>query len=250
MARNRAEGGAAGKGAKAAGKPDGKDAPKKQSRLAQLRTVYAMTRKGDPASLWWMLGGGLAVIAVMVGLGILVGYPIYFAVLGVPMGVMAALVIMARRAEKVAYGHIVGQPGASLAALQNLRRGWNVEQQPVAVDPRTQDVVFRAVGRPGVVLITEGPVQRVNRLAELEKKRHARVLPNVPVTVIHSGESEGQVELRRLSPTLMKLKPALTKQEVSEVSKRLRALGGAKPAIPKGIDPTRARPDRKAGRGR
>jgi Domain of unknown function (DUF4191) len=244
MARNRAEAGAAGK------QKVGKDGTKKPSRLKQFTKVFNMTRKGDRTAIWRMLGGALAVIALMVGIGYLVGHPIYFTVLGVPLGVMAGMVIMARRAETVAYGHIAGQPGASLAALQNLRKGWTVEQQPIAVDPRTQDVVFRVVGRPGVVLITEGPVQRVTRLADQEKKKHARVLPNVPVTVIHSGEGDGQVGLRRLSPTLMKLKPALTKSEVGEVAKRLRALGGAKLAIPKGIDPTRARPDRKAGRGR
>lgn len=240
----------------AAGK-DGTEAPGKQGPLARLRTtfgqmatVYRMTRKGDPAAVWVMLAGGLAVLGAMVGIGYLVGHPVYFLVLGVPLGVMSALVIMARRAEKVAYSHIQGQAGASLAALRNLRRGWNVEQYPIAVDPRTQDVVFRAVGRPGIVLITEGPMARVTKLADQERKKHARVLPNVPITVIHTGEGDGMVELRRLSPTVMKLKPALSKDEVSKVSQRLRALGGAKPAIPKGVDPLRARPDRKASRGR
>jgi F0F1-type ATP synthase assembly protein I len=240
----------------AAGK-DGTEAPAKQgmftrlrTTLAQTRTVYTMTRKGDPTALWVMLAGGLAVLGAMVGIGYLVGHPLYFLILGLPLSFMAGLVIMARRAEKVAYSHIQGQAGASLAALRNLRRGWNVEQYPVAVDPRTQDVVFRALGRPGIVLITEGPMPRVGKLAEQERKKHARLLPNVPITVINSGEGEGMVELRRLSPTVMKLKPALTKDEVTEVSKRLRAMGGAKPAIPKGVDPLRARPDRKASRGR
>lgn len=240
----------------AAGK-DGKDAAAKPGLLTRLKTtmsqtatVYRMTRKGDPAALWVMIAGGLAVLGVMVGIGYLVGHEIYFLVLGLPLAVMSGLVIMARRAEKVAYSHIEGQAGASLAALRNLRRGWNVEQYPIAVDPRTQDVVFRALGRPGIVLITEGPLPRVAKLVDAEKKKHARLLPNVPVTVIHAGQGDGMVELRRLSPTLMKLKPALTKDEVVEVSKRLRALGGAKPAIPKGVDPLRARPDRKAARGR
>jgi hypothetical protein len=37
---------------------------------------------------------------------------------------------------------------------------------------------------------------------------------------------------------------------VSVVNKRLKSLGGMKPPIPKGIDPTRARVDRKAMRGK
>jgi hypothetical protein len=126
-----------------------------------------------------------------------------------------------------------------------------VEEQPVAVDPRTQDVVFRAVGRPGIVLVAEGPSQRAGKLAEVERKRLNRVLgTNVPVTVILAGDGEGQVPLRKISGQVMRLKPAITKQEVSEVSKRLRALGGVRPPIPKGVDPTRVRPDRRAARGR
>ena len=46
------------------------------------------------------------------------------------------------------------------------------------------------------------------------------------------------------------MKKTLTKQEVQAVDKRLAALGSAKMPIPKGIDPYRARPDRKAMRGR
>ena len=46
------------------------------------------------------------------------------------------------------------------------------------------------------------------------------------------------------------MRPAITKAEVSEVAKRLRALGAARLPIPKGVDPMRARPDRKAVKGR
>lgn len=223
---------------------------KKPGRIAQLRQVFAMTRKMDPAVVWWMLLTFVITMALSYGLGVWMGHPIYITVLGVPVGVLAALVVMARRAERAAFASIAGQTGGTLAALQNIRRGWNVEQEPVAVDPRTQDLVFRAVGRPGVVLVTEGPLPRVNRLAETERKRLGKLLPGVPVTVIHAGEGEGQVELRKLGRTMAKMRPAITKAEVSEVSKRLRALGTARLPIPKGVDPTRARPDRKAVKGR
>ena len=46
------------------------------------------------------------------------------------------------------------------------------------------------------------------------------------------------------------MKPVLTKDEASAVNKRLKALGGIRPPVPKGVDPTRARIDRKAMRGR
>ncbi len=68
--------------------------------------------------------------------------------------------------------------------------------------------------------------------------------------VINAGDGEGQVPLIKLSRALTRKRPALSKTQVSEVAKRLKALGGVKMPIPKGIDPTRTRPDRKAMRGR
>ena len=136
--------------------------------------------------------------------------------------------------------------------LKNIRRGWFVEDEPVAVDPRTRDLVFRADrpagGRPG----HRGSGRpRVQRLVDGERKRVTRVLgPNVPVMVVHVGDGEGQVPLRKINSKLMKSRPTLTKTEVSQVVGRLRALGGVRPPIPKGIDPTRMRPDRKGVRGR
>jgi hypothetical protein len=225
--------------------------PAKQGRLAQLRAVFVMTRQTDPAVVWWMLATAVGTLVVAFGIGFAIGHPVYVTVLGIPLGFMLALLVMARRAERAAYARFAGQPGASAMALQNLRKGWMVEEQPVAVDPRTQDVVFRAVGRPGIVLVAEGPSQRAGKLADGERKRLTRVLgTNVPVTVILAGDGEGQIPLRKISGHVMRLKPAITKQEVSEVSKRLRALGGVRPPIPKGVDPTRVRPDRRAARGR
>lgn len=232
-------------------KSGSESSPPKQGRLAQLRAVYVMTRRQDPAVIWWMLLTLAAAMAVGFLIGVLVGQAIYVTVLGTLVGIMLATIVLARRAERAAFAQLSGQPGASLAALRNIKRGWSIEDQPIAVDPRTQDLVFRAVGRPGVLLVTEGPLPRVNRIAEQERKRIARVLgPEVPVTVLHAGDGEGQVSLRKLRGAVLKLRPKLAKSEVTEVSKRLRALGAAKPPIPKGIDPLRMRPDRKTTRGR
>ena len=224
---------------------------KKPGRISQLRQIYTVTRQVDPRLPWWMLLGFAVTLLVAVGLGLLIGHPIYLAVIGLPMALMVALVIMSRRAERSAYQRMSGQPGVAGAVLKNIRRGWYVEDEPVAVDPRTRDLVFRAIGRPGVALVAEGPVQRTQRLVEGERKRITRVLgPNVPVIVFHVGDGEGQVPLRQLNSKLMRSRPVLTKTEVSQVAARLRALGGVRPPIPKGIDPTRVRPDRRGVRGR
>jgi len=228
-----------------------KDAdPTKQGRFAQLRAVFVMTRKNDPALIWYMLLAFAGSVAAALLIGLLLGHPIYVTILGVISGVLLALIVMGRRAESAAYSQIQNQKGAVGYALKGLRRGWNVEEQPVAVDPRTQDLVFRAIGRPGIVLVTEGPAPRVNRIVEIERKRLNRVLPEVPVIIINAGDQEGQVTLRKLSRTIMRKRPVLTKGEVSDVAKRLRALGPTRLPIPKGVDPTRMRPDRKATKGR
>ncbi|MBL8929136.1 MAG: DUF4191 domain-containing protein [Kineosporiaceae bacterium] len=225
--------------------------PKKQGRIRQLWAIFQMTRRVDPAVIWWMLGSFLGTIALGALLGLWIAGPISMGLLFSALGFMLALIVMARRAERAAFTQIADQPGATAAALQNLRRGWNVEEKPVAVDPRTQDMVFRAVGRPGVVLVTEGPVPRVNKLAEQQSKHIKRVLGDgVPVIVINAGDGESQTPLIKISRVLTRKRPELTKTQVSEISKRLRALGGVKLPMPKGIDPTRMRPDRRAMRGR
>jgi hypothetical protein len=239
---------------KADGKADkkaDKKAGKKPGRIAQLRQIYTVTRQADPRLPWWMLLSFAGTMLVAYLIGLLLGSEIFVLVIALPVALMVALVVMSRRAERSAYQRMSGQPGVAGAVLKNIRRGWYVEDEPVAIDPRTRDLVFRAIGRPGVALVAEGPVQRVQKLVEGERKRIARVLgPNVPVMIVHVGDGEGQVPLRKLNSTLMRSRPAMTKTEVTAVIGRLRALGGVRPPIPKGIDPSRARPDRRGVRGR
>jgi F0F1-type ATP synthase assembly protein I len=222
---------------------------KKPSRLKQIGEVFQMTRRHDPKVPWLMLLAFLGVVAVSFLVGFLLQNPITGLIIGIPLGLLAATFILSRRAERAAFAQIENQPGASGAALGTLRRGWITEDQPVAVNPRTQDAVFRAIGRPGVVLVSEGPSHRVKPLIDGERKRLARILPNVTIHVIETGRGEGQVPISQVAKTMGKLKSELTKVEVSAVSKRIASLGTRLP-IPKGIDPYKARPDRKAARGR
>ncbi|WP_160666445.1 DUF4191 domain-containing protein [Pseudarthrobacter sp. ATCC 49987] len=222
---------------------------KKPSRLKQIGEVFQMTRQHDPMVPWLMLLAFLGVVAVSFVIGFLLDNWITGLIIGIPLGVLAATLVLSRRAERAAFARIENQPGASGAALGTLKRGWIVEEQPVAVNPRTQDAVFRAIGRPGVVLVSEGPSTRVKPLLDAERKRLARILPNVTIHVIESGRGEGQVPISQVAKKMTKMKNELTKLEVSTVSKRISSLGSRLP-IPKGIDPYKARPDRKAARGR
>ena len=248
---------AAGKADKTAAKAGSKAASKapdeKPGRLKTFWQIFTITRESDRLlPLWMALAfAGTVLVVLLFGLLVHAWLPIV-----VVFGVVARRHGRPRRhvpaGQRFAYERAAGQPGVSGQVMKNIRRGtWYVEEEPVAIDPRTRDLVFRAVGRPGVVLVAEGPVGRTDRLVEGERKRVARVVgPNVPVTVLHVGDGEGQVPLRRLESKMTRMRPTLSKGEVSAVAARLKALGGARPPIPKGIDPTRMRPDRKGVRGR
>ena len=216
---------------------------KKPSRLKQIGEVFNMTRRHDPMVPWLMLLAFLGVVAISLIVGLLLNNWITGLIIGIPLGFLAATFILSRRAERAAFAQIENQPGASGAALSTLKRGWITEEQPVAVNPRTQDAVFRAIGRPGVVLVSEGPSHRVKPLLDGERKKLARILPNVTIHVIESGRGEGQTPISEVAKKMNKLDKELTKIEVSAVSKRISSLGTRLP-IPKGVDPYKARPQR------
>lgn len=210
-------------------------APEKPGRMGQIRQAYRMTRKVDPLVGWITLAVGFLVFAVVLAVGFLVGHPVYLGFIGVALGFLAATLIFGRRAERAAFAQVEGQPGAAAAALSMIRRGWDVTPG-IAVN-RNQDIVHRAVGRPGVVLVGEGPPSRVANLLAVEKKKVARFVPDVPVYDVQAGNEPGQIPLRKLNSHLMKLPRNLDKTQVSEVNRRLKALGTMNLPIPKGPMP-------------
>ena len=85
---------------------------------------------------------------------------------------------------------------------------------------------------------------------EDERKQARRIAPNVPVHTVNVGTDDGQVRLAKLMKSLKKLPKKLTSAEVSVVAKRYDSIKTNQLPIPKGIDPYKMRPDRKATRGR
>lgn len=216
-----------------AGKDAQQDDAKKKGRLAQIRQTYRMAKRSDPRIGWITLGTGLLVVAVFVGLGFLITPWILWTILGIPFGLLGAAIVFGRRAERAAYGQIEGQPGAAAAALNTLRRGWEVS--PAIGVNRQQDVVHRAVGRPGIVLIAEGTSpNRVANLLAQERKRHARVAPETPIIELVVGRGEGEVPLPKITKSLSKLKKQLRGPEVTELRNRLRAVDLGPVGMPKG----------------
>ncbi|MDK7750060.1 DUF4191 domain-containing protein [Brevibacterium sp. UMB10442] len=226
--------------------------PAKPGRIAQMREVFKLARKHYPSLPWIMLAAVAGITLVGVLIGLLLPPVWLWGILGFMGGIVFALWILGRYAEKAAFAEMRGKPGAIGAVLNSARRSWLMDEQPIAVDPRTKDMVFRSTGRGGVVLVSEGPANRTYKMLEKERKRHERVLPNVPVTIIQAGDGKDQVSMDNLVSTVHKLPRKLRKEEVLAVRKRLSSLGSmtSRPPIPKGIDPNRARPDRRAIRGR
>ena len=229
------------------------DKPEKEpNRLVQMWQVFQMTRRYDGTIVWWLLLCLLLPIAVAVVAAVLFSRDnvfglVLYIVVGVLVGVLLGIIVLGRRAERAAYGGIAGQPGAVGAVLKNgLRRSWVGSEMPINISPRTQDAVYRAVGRGGVVLIGEGPRSRTQPMLEKERANVTRILPNVPVNFLYVGPDPDSTPLHRIVPSLGRFKAKLTKAEVQAVSSRLaslsRGMGGI--GIPKGIDPRRVRAPR------
>lgn len=227
--------------------------PEKRPRWYKLvAQAYQSTAPYDKWLLPLLILIPVAIIGAAVLIGILSGstwilvYSIIFAVL---VAALAAMYTLTRRFERNAYARMEGQPGASISIAQSIRSGWQFDEEPVSVDPRGKGIVFQGVGKGGIVLIAEGG-NGARKQVDATTRRLTKLVPGVPVHVIYEGTGEGQVPLKGLVKAIKKHKKALTKSQRSQVAARLKAIGGAKLPMPKGVDPMRARPDRKAMRGR
>lgn len=215
-------------------------APENLSRRQQFARTYTMARKTDRWLWLWILLAFLVLGAVGFALFFfLPGPSLLFAVPGALIfGVFGALIVFGRRAQRAAYAQMEGRTGAAAAALNTLRRGWKVD---AAVGfTRQQDVVHRVVGRPGIVLVGEGNSARLKQLLANERRRHTRVVSDVPIHEIVCGNEAGQVPLPKLVRHVSKLKRAVKPAELTDVIGRLRALDAQRPNVPlpKGPLPT------------
>ncbi|MCB5170230.1 DUF4191 domain-containing protein [Streptomyces bambusae] len=206
-------------------------------RLKQIALTYKMTRKADPKVGLIVAGVGIITLGVFLGIGFLIGHPVYLGILGFLVAFLAMAIVFGRRAEQAAFGQMEGQPGAAAAVLENVGRGWSTT--PAVAMNRNQDIVHRAVGKAGIVLVAEGNPNRVKSLLAAEKKKMARILPDIPVHDIIVGTGEGEVPLKKVRTTLLKFPRVLAGPQVTVVNDRLRAMGDlmSNMPLPKGPMP-------------
>ncbi|TDC09276.1 DUF4191 domain-containing protein [Streptomyces sp. 8K308] len=206
-------------------------------RLKQIALTYRMTRRNDRWIGWIISAVGLGTFGVVLAIGFLIGHPIYLGILGFLVALLTTAIVFGRRAERAAFSQMEGQPGAAAAVLENMRRG--VSFTPAVAINRNQDVVHRAVGKFGVVLVGEGNPNRLRTLMAAEKRRMNRAISEVPVHDVIVGRGEGQVELKKLRSTILKYPRVLGGPRVTEVNDRLRAMGDlmSNMPLPKGPMP-------------
>lgn len=220
--------------------------------FSQLRSLYSFT-KAEFSWLPWVL---VAVVVAGIGIGVLVGFlipptavwsVILWGVTGLLFGLLGAMILLTRLSTRAMYLKLDGMPGAAGHVLStSLGRNWVASDMPVGVNPKSQDAVYRVIGRGGVVIVAEGARGRLTRLVNDEKMKVQRVASGVPINVVYIGHGDGDVPISKLSATVKSFPKKVDRATMAAVVKRVDSVSQSVTSlpIPKGIDPMRARAQR------
>jgi hypothetical protein len=218
-----------------------KSAERRQT-WSNLKQAFTLTRKADSKLVPFMAGAFvLAAAVVYIAVWLIFSSPYFGIPIALGAGVLSALLIFSRRAQKSMFSQAEGQPGAAGWMLsQRLRGDWRLNQ---AVAGNAQlDVVHRLVGRPGIVLVGEGSPSRVRGLIAGEKRNLSRIAGDTPIYDFVVGTGEDEIPLAKLNRKLLTLPSNLSKAEVSALETRLAALGGSgRMPLPQGPVPNGAK---------
>lgn len=251
----------------------------KQGMLSQIIRIYKYTYTDDKQLPLWLAVAFVAPIVVAIVLGLVLRWSIFawimMMVTAAMVGLLLFTVVLTKRADKVGYAKLEGRPGAAAGILSAINKGgFTFPQQPVWVDPRTKDAIWRGTGFNGIFLVGEGNYERL--MHAMDRQEHAvksvTAGSNIPVYRMVVGNGENQVKLKELRGKVLRaktLQPSnhkfallnkihpnrrffLTKPELAILNERLRTLQSKSGfGIPKGIDPTRPqRISRRAMRGK
>lgn len=256
-----------------------KKKPAKRSLFKQIAQVYKFTHEEDKQLPALMALVFVAPIVVMIVLGIVFKWMwltwILMMILAILLGFLFATMVLTRRADAVGFRKMEGRPGAAIAVLGNMNKaGFSFPQEPVWIDPRTKDAVWRGTGYNGIYLIGEGNAERLKHA--MNRQEHAikgvTAGSSIPVYRVYVGKGEGQTQIKDLRKVILKMKTKLpntttnkfmkaihphqrfmlTKTELTTLNDRLRTLQAKNGySIPKGMDPMHPQKiSRRAMRGR
>lgn len=210
----------------------------REKRFKTVREAYAIAKKEYPFLLLRCLIPFVAVFAIGILIGAQFGRPGYAGFVTFPFAVLAGFTYFTRLASSAAYSTIEGQPGAAASVLMSIRKGWTIT--PAVSVNKNQDMVHRAVGRAGVVLVGEGGFA-VRALLKDEHRKLERFAPGVPVHEILIGSGENEISIRKLQKVMRKYPRKLNNVQLRELRARLKAVGGMNIPIPKGPMPKNLR---------
>lgn len=229
-------------------KTDKPAAPAKRRWYQNLADAYRVTAR----TYSWIGVVLIAIPVVIIGLAVLIsitsGRWVWPILISIMLALLVDMIVLSLLLRPAMYKQLDGTVGSVYSVISQIKRGWVVREEPIQVT-RDQDLIWRLVGRPGVIFISEGPTSRVMPLMVAERKRVNRIAKNVPVHFIQVGPGEGQIPLGKLNRAINKLPAKLTRHEVPAVAARIDAVGNKGLPIPKGIDPTNTKMNRRALRG-
>lgn len=206
-----------------------------KDKLKTIGMAFKYTTKRDK----WFLPVQAAVVLlpflIVTALVVFLSWSWIWFISAVFIALIGSLITLNTRTTKVISSDAVGRPGAGYALIENMR-GWHMTAAVAAASET--DMVHRAIGKPGVVLLAEGGAKS-RKLLSQEKKRISRVIGSTPVYTFVVGEGEKQISVKDLRKTLMKLPRNIKAKDANHVHKRLTALGNQLP-MPKGPTPTSA----------
>ncbi|MDO5498880.1 MAG: DUF4191 domain-containing protein [Propionibacteriaceae bacterium] len=243
---------AAKKAAKAARK--GSKDPNQMGRFRQIAESYKLTAQYDKSLTPLTILCFVVPITISIVIAILTDASLFSWIMTVLTGIMAglllAMLLLVNKTKKATYQRYAGEVGSAEVALQMLGKKW--VHDPVIAATKHKDVVHRAVGPAGIVLVAEGDPNRARQLLLNEERKHEKFIHNVAIHAIQMGDKEGQVPLSQLEKHVRKLPKALQPHQVTDVRNRLRAIDAVRPKLPmpKGPIPTSMKGMRKGMRGR
>ncbi|QSB04219.1 DUF4191 domain-containing protein [Natronoglycomyces albus] len=204
-----------------------------KDKLKTIGMAFKYTTKRDK---WFLPVQAIVVLLpfiIVTALVVFLSWPWFWYVSALFIALIGCMITLNTRTTKVISKEAVGRPGGGYALIDGMR-GWHMT--PAVAAASETDMVHRAVGKPGVVLLAEGG-GKSRKLMSQERKRISRVVGSTPVYTFVIGEGENEVSVTDLRKTLMKLPRNIKAKDANHVHKRLTALGNALP-MPKGPTPT------------
>lgn len=208
---------------------------------SQLWQAFNIQRKQDKALVPIMVGSILGLGPLFFLIGMLWNGQWFTLPTGLLLGVLLAMFIFTRRLQNSVYEKAEGQAGAAGWALENLRSGVGIvwrTKTGIAVT-KQMDVLHRVIGVCGIVLVGEGNKNHLRPLINQQRQRLSRLAPGVPIHEMFVGSGEGEVPLKKLQSSLLKLDRQYKKNDVYEIASRIESMDNVQTnvGLPKGPIP-------------